>query len=313
MQRIRITALALGWLACAGGPSVDLDASGMSTEEEPSSSFTLLSYNVHGLFPLAAKDDPRDRMPTIGWLANKYDVILFQEDFEYHGVLGEQLEDSVGARGNGMGWDPRRVLAKLLLSPVAILVPHFSAPYGDGVSTWAERPIALGTVTREPYSECNGWFGENGDCWARKGFLHVRLRLPNAAEVDVYNTHLEAGPSESSVAARRSQLEELAAGIERLSMDRAVVVAGDFNVAFIRPGDREMMSIFRERLGLGDSGAGPELPFWRERDFVLYRSGAQTRLVVEEAGEATEFVGRQRALSDHAALRVRFRAEAVAP
>jgi endonuclease/exonuclease/phosphatase family metal-dependent hydrolase len=313
MPRIRIIALALGWMACAGGPAVDLEAAGTNADAEVPSAFTLLSYNVHGLFPLAAKDDPRDRMPTIGWLANKYDVILFQEDFEYHDTLGEQLEDSVGVRGNGMGWDPRRVLARLVLSPAVILVPHFSAPYGDGVSTWAERPIVLRAVTREPYSRCNGWFGENGDCWARKGFLHVRLRLPSGAEVDVYNTHLEAGPSESSVATRRSQLEELAAGIERLSPDRAVVVAGDFNVSFVRLGDRAMMRAFRERLGLDDSGAGPELPFWRERDYVLYRSGARARLSVEEAGEATEFAGRQRALSDHAALRVRFRVEAFAP
>jgi endonuclease/exonuclease/phosphatase family metal-dependent hydrolase len=143
--------------------------------------------------------------------------------------------------------------------------------------------------------------------------LLVRLRLATGAEIDVYNTHLEAGPTERSVATRRSQLDELARGVERLSADRAVIAAGDFNVAFIRPGDREMLLAFRERLGLADSGAAPEIPFWRERDFVLYRSGGDVRLAVESAGEATEFVGRRRALSDHAALRVRFRAEVLAP
>ena len=305
------TVVAIAWTATAQSvePAAPEPVEGIAA----GTTFTLLNYNVHGLFRMAAKDDPRDRMPTIGWLANQYQVILFQEDFEYHHILAEQLEDSVGYRGNGMGWDPRRVAVKAFLSPVAIFLPHFSPPYGDGVSTFAEKPFELSDVVREPYAECNGWFGENGDCWARKGFLRVRLRVPGGGEIDVYNTHLEAGPSERSVAVRSGQLDELAEAIERLSAERAVIVSGDFNVSFIRPGDRDMKLAFRERLGLTDSGAGPELPFWRERDFIVYRSGPRTRLSVEDAGEATEFVARHRALSDHAALFVRFRAEEVSP
>jgi len=279
---------------------------------EPEHTLSLLSYNVHGLFALAAKDRPRDRMPTIGWLANKYDVVLYQEDFEYHHILAEQMENSVGYRGNGMGWDPRRVAAKAFLSPVAVFLPHFSPPYGDGVSTFADEAFAPTDVAREPYAECNGWFGQNGDCWARKGFLCVRLHTPGGGAIDVYNTHLEAGPSERSVAARSSQLEELAEAVERISAGRAVIVAGDFNIAMIRTGDRPVKLRFRERLGLEDSGAGAELPFWRERDFVLFRSGAGTKLSVEESGEAVEFVSRGRALSDHPALYARFRVEVVA-
>ena len=72
----------------------------------------VLSYNVHGLFRSIAKDQPRDRMPTIAWLANHYDVVLFQEDFEYHAVIRDQMNGSIGVQGNGMGWDLRRVGAK---------------------------------------------------------------------------------------------------------------------------------------------------------------------------------------------------------
>jgi len=277
--------------------------------------FTMLVYNVHGLFPLIAKDDPRNRMPTIGWLSNRYPVVLLQKDFEYHNILAAQLEDSVGYRGNGMGWDPRLVLAKILISPVAIFLPHFSPPYGAGVTTFAEKPIEITEVERVRYARCNGWFGANGDCWARKGFLMTRLRFPDGAEVDFYNTHLEAGPTPRSVSVRSSQFVEIGDGIERLSPGRAVIAAGDFNVAFIRPGDRDMMMDFRERVQLDDTGAAPELPLWRERGFVLYRSGDKTRLTVEASGEAKEFVSENgsRALSDHAGLWVRVRAEAVAP
>ena len=50
------------------------------------------------------------------------------------------------------------------------------------------------------------------------------------------------------------------------------------------------------------------LPFWRERNFILYRDGDMAALTVEGAGEAMEMVNDdRRALSDHAALFARFR------
>ena len=88
---------------------------------------------------------------------------------------------------------------------------------------------------------------------------------------------------------------------------RAVIIGADFNAAFIRVGDRNNLMRFRRRLELRDSGAGPELSYWRERDYILYRSGSATVLHVEQAGEGLEFVERDRALSDHPAIYARFR------
>ena len=277
--------------------------------EPPSDDFRLLTYNVHGLFDWIAKDHPQDRMPTIGWLANHYNVILFQEDFEYSNTLASQMEGTVGFRGNGMGWDPRLVAVKVLTFPFAIFIPHFSPPYGAGLSIYAEKTYEPGEVVREAYDDCHGWVGANGDCWARKGFLRVRLRLPAGGVVDVYNTHLEAGETTPSIDARSAQLDQLAEAIEQLSAGRPVIVAGDFNLATIRTADRSLKSRFARRLGLHDTGAGSELPFWRDRDSVLYRSGAKRQLSVLDAGEAKEFVSRKRALSDHPALWVEFRLE----
>ncbi len=297
-------------LASASVRADDLASAGSDTDG-PGSEISVLNYNIHGLFPWIAKDSPRDRMPTIGWLAHKYDVVGFTEDFEYHHVIAQQMADAKGYRGNGVWHDLRLIGAKILLFPVAVLLPHFSPPYGAGVSTFVDSDLDVVAVTREPYKSCNGWIGANGDCWAAKGFLHVRIRTASGAEVDVYNTHLEAGPSERSVEVRRSQIMELAEAIERLSAERAVIALGDFNVGFIRPGDRAMMMEFRERVGLLDTGAAPEVPYWKERDYILYRSGAGVKLEVEQAGEAVEFVGRGRALSDHPALYARFRVERV--
>ena len=299
----------IAWL-CAALLSTLASASPVHAEPEaePGSVINVLSYNIHGLFPLAAKDDPRDRMPTIGWLANRYDVVLFQEDFEYHHVLRDQMHGKVGIRGNGMGWDPRRVGAKLLLAPVAIWLPHFSPPYGAGVSIFVRDSLQIpDDFDREPYDFCFGWFGANGDCWALKGFLRVPIRTPDGAEIDFYSTHLEAGPTSESVEVRGLQLDVLADFIDARKTTRAVIVAGDFNSSFNRPGDGKNVMAFRRRLNLADSGAGPELPYWRERNFILYRNGASATLTVEQAGEAKEMVQGRRALSDHAALFARFR------
>jgi len=296
------TLIAVSFGARAAEPEIE------TADSEAGTEFTVLSYNIHGLFPLAAKDDPRDRMPTIGWLANRYEIVMFQEDFEYHHVLRDQMPGAIGIRGNGMGWDPRRVLAKLLISPISIFLPHFSPPYGAGISIFVRESLALtDDVDREPFDFCHGWFGANGDCWARKGYQRVGIRTADGLEIDLYNTHLEAGPTERSIRTRRQQLEALAQAIETRPKTRAVIVGGDFNSAFNRVGDRENIVAFRRRLELQDSGAGPELPYWRERDYILHRDGTDAALRVEQAGEAQEFVERDRALSDHPALYARFR------
>jgi len=285
-------------------------ASTVTVSPANAASFSLLSYNVHGLFRLAAKDIPGARSHTIGWLASRYDVVLFQEDFEYHRAIKKEMRGRRAFRGNGMRLDPRLVAVKALLLPARLFVPHFSPPYGAGLSAFADPAlVAEPAVARRRYKTCAGWVRSSGaDCWASKGFLRVRLRTPGGAEVDVYNTHLDAGPSKASLKARRRQLEQLAAAIESLSPGQAVIVAGDFNCDFSRPGDGDALMAFRQRTALEDSGAGPDLPFWRERDYVLYRSGAATGLSVEASGEAVEFVNGDRALSDHPALFVRFRA-----
>jgi hypothetical protein len=272
-------------------------------------SFSVLSYNVRGLSDLTLADAGRARAAAIGWLANRYDAVLVQEDFEYHDLLVAQMAGKAVFRGNGMGWDPRRLAVKLVLAPFALLLPDFWPPYGSGLASMVREDLAKSRdFERTAFGVCNGWFGAHSDCWANKGFLRVAIEAGGAA-VDLYNTHLDAGDSAQSVAVRRLQLDRIASAIEARGAQRPVVVAGDFNLAFSRPGDRETMHEFRRRLRLDDSGAGPEVPFWRERDFILYRSGAAAALHAERGGEALEFVNGKRALSDHPALYARFRVE----
>lgn len=272
---------------------------------------SVLSYNVHGLAPLIARDHPRRRAAAIGALATTYDIVLFQEDFEFHGVMRRQLADRVGVAGNGVVRNLPHLAAKILLAPLEVLVSHFSAPYSAGLSTFVKPGLARADdVDREPFGVCDGWLGARFDCWASKGYLRVGVRTPEGARVDIYSTHLDAGRGARSVDARRRQLRILANAIERESADRAVIVGGDLNLVFDRPGDAALMAEFRARLHLLDSGAGPQLPRWRQHDYILYRSGVGAELRVEQSGEALEFVDGHHTLSDHPAVYGRFRVSA---
>jgi len=165
-------------------------------------SFSLLSYNVHGISWLFAKDNPQDRSIAIGWLANRYDVVLLQEAFEYHDEIGKQMTGAVAVRGNRMRGDPRLALTKLLLLPFQLFIPDFSFPYGSGLSAFvAKRTAHVVDTERHRFDDCSGWINRSYDCWATKGVLRVRLGFENGAEIDVYNTHLDAGQSSSAIPA----------------------------------------------------------------------------------------------------------------
>lgn len=270
-------------------------------------SFSLLSYNVHGISWLFAKDNPQDRTITVGWLADRYDVVLLQEDFEYHDEIGKQMRGVAAVRGNGMRADPRLVLTKMLLLPFQVFIPDFSFPYGSGLSAFVGKQTAKVIETRRHrFKKCSGWFDRSADCWATKGVLLVRLRFENGAEVDVYNTHLDAGQMPRAMKVREGQLAELIGMVGRESAGRAVIVAGDFNTALDRMENVEAMRVFKQGTGLKDAGAGPDLPQWLRRDFIFLRDGDTVSLERTASGEALEFVNRNRALSDHPAAYARF-------
>jgi endonuclease/exonuclease/phosphatase (EEP) superfamily protein YafD len=226
-----------------------------------------------------------------------------QEDFEY----GDEIAAPLGVRtivhGNGMRPDPRLVLAKILFFPFFLLFPDFSPPYGSGLTTATTLPVAPRGVVKHPYRECDGWLGGRSDCWASKGFLRVRIALADGIEVDLYNTHLDSGGDEAARATRVTQLAELAEAVERDSRDVPVVVAGDLNLEPARPGDGALLTAFRDRLGLVDTGAGPERATWRRYEHIFVRGGGGIAVATRAAGEDLAFVtGEGRPLSDHAAI-----------
>ncbi|MCG8591144.1 MAG: endonuclease/exonuclease/phosphatase family protein [Proteobacteria bacterium] len=250
----------------------------------------VLTYNTHGLQSFLAGDAPERRFPMISPRLNGYDVALIQEDVSCHDALVAQARHPVVLRGNGL----RLPGLPLFQSGLTTLV--------------AAPPDRVEGVVREGYGRCNGWLEGKNDCLARKGWLRVRLRLPDGRALDVYQTHLDAGGGARDQRTRELQLEQLARRIDALSGDGAAIVAGDFNLNGWHRRPREVLQAFARRLGLRDSGARARAPArFAPVDYIFYRSGPGLEIELVEAGEAREFVVDGEPLSDHPALFTRLR------
>ncbi len=254
---------------------------------EPALEIRVLSYNTPGLAAWVAGDDPEERFPRIGALANGYDVALLQEDFSHHERLLPALRHAVVERGNESRFDA-------WMCPVCA---------GSGLTFLARWPGALRRLVNAPYGTCSGWLGGANDCLATKGFQHARIELPGGAQLDFVNSHLDAGRSEEDRRARRRQLDALQRHLAGEAAGRALVIAGDFNLDAAVPDDTALRDAFVTGLGLSDSGARPAPGTdWTRLDYIYVRNGADTTLEVLAAGEDLTFTHEGQPLSDHPAI-----------
>lgn len=283
--------------SCVGSALLLLLLAVSSRAEE----FAIVSYNVHGLPAWIARDDPEARMPAIGHLLAPYDVALVQEDWSHHALLSAAAGHATQLGGNG----PR---AQLLAA-----FSFFCGGCGSGLDVFAALPRErVLDVAAVPYDLCADWlFGAN-DCWATKGFLFARLRLASGAEVDVYDTHLEAGDGEDDLAVRELQLQKLRGFVTDRSAGRPVILGGDLNLPYDDARQQAIVKSFASALGLRDAGARPDdTSRWEKRlDWILYRDGAGVSLTLLSTGEERAFVRDGAPLSDHPAVFARFRVAA---
>lgn len=287
----------LGWLAGLGLAAALLSAHGSSSARAPLSApaagsaktaaalgpaqgrVKVLTYNVAGLPEGLSRSRPVVNLPVIGKLLNGYDLALVQEDFAYPDLLRQQISHPHGSapfvRGNRL---------------------HF----GDGLSQFSR--FAFQGYDREAWTACHGVVDAFFDCLTPKGFTFARHELAPGVHVDVYNVHMDAGWSELDRRARSAQLSQLARAIEQRSVDKPIIVGGDFN---LKRSEQDDLRAFEKRTGLTDTcrklGCGEP----HRIDRILVRSSKSLRLDPRSWRIDRRFVdGAQRPLSDHLAVSV---------
>ncbi len=250
----------------------------------------VLTYNVHGLPPEITGDDTGARLEAIGPMLADYDLVGVQEDFD-----AERHELLAAASGQ-----PVVAWFGALLEPERF--------YGSGLAVLTGLPASQ--IYAEHFTACNGTVDGASDCLASKGFQVVRLSLAHGVELDVYNTHLEAGSGEDDNAARQAHVDQLVASLNGRSEGRAVVFTGDTNLHLSDPVDAPLLDQLRDDAGLIDAceSVGCDEPDRIDRIFV--RSGSDLALEVVDWAVDERFVDAEGLpLSDHDAIRATLRWE----
>lgn len=253
------------------------DDSDTSPPLATSGSFEALTYNVHGLPPEITGDDTTARQEAIAPLLGAYDLVALQEDFieDNHDVL-EAASPHPTQR-----WFDEVIDGRAYGSGLAVM------------ASWAEL-----AYHPQHYSECYGTLDNSGDCLASKGFQLVRLRL-GAGELDVYNTHHEAGGGDEDNAVRLGQVQEVLAAMDEHSAGRAILFLGDFNLKDEDPEDLPPLDLYRG-YGLQDAcdAIGCEDPGRIDR--AWFRSGDALELTPTTWAVPSHFVDELgEDLSDH--------------
>ena len=240
----------------------------------------VLTYNVAGLPDGFMTAHPSVNMPRIGALLGRYDLALIQEDFAYGALLRERVSLPFQS--------PTFVRAGRL---------HF----GDGLSQFAA--FAFTAVQREPWRACHGVVDSYFDCLTPKGFASTRQQLAEGVEIDVYNVHLDAGPSLADQRAREAQIDQLLEAIAQRSAARPLLLAGDTNLR----SQPELLAHFAHASGLSDACEALHCPDPRRIDRVFYRSSPSLTLRPRKWSIDRRFVdARNQPLSDHLAVAVEF-------
>jgi endonuclease/exonuclease/phosphatase family metal-dependent hydrolase len=215
---------------------------------------TLLTYNVAGLPEGISQSHPARNMPMISRRLNRYDIVLTQEDFRYHGDLARSATHAYVSEKSRLGF--------------------FSV--GDGLAVFSRFPIT--GFHRVTWTASYGVFDSSNDSLAPKGFAVSTIDLGGGAAVDVYDLHMDAGGGEGDRNARAAQARQLIAAVAAGSESRPVIIAGDFNLSGEEPADAAVIDLILR--GTGTEDISRALGRYDGRiDKVLFRSGAAVRLV----------------------------------
>lgn len=195
--------------------------------------FTTASYNVDGLPNIEVNllvtkiqlnpDGPlEDGTNSISQklAADAWDIIAFQEDFNFHDNLISSMEDiyTFGKHRGTVG--TAQIVSQADTDGLGFATLNSTSSFAN--QTFVEFTDKYGGLTS----------GAN-DC-IKKGFRYYTVTLKGGAEIDVYVTHMNSGNESGHISARQSQFKQLAEYIVAHDNGRPVLILGDFNARYTR-------------------------------------------------------------------------------
>ena len=257
-----------------------------------SQNLNLLTYNIHGLNPIVAGDDPYNRIPIILSKIVEYDIIFFQENWIYDNNSFSSMLQSYNVfttSDSKFFWPINKIINS----------------NGAGLSLAISKSMDVIDANEYLFKNCSGWLSKDNDCLASKGFQHLRVRIDGKI-LDLYNTHFDAGRSESDKNVRLSQLNQLQKYIKANSTNYPVIIAGDLNILY-ESSEYEIIDSFiiDNKFALADWSSDLSKSKFGKLDYILYKSSNGTGISLEKCKVDTNL----RSLSDHPAIQAVFNLE----
>ena len=234
---------------------------------------TLINYNVAGLpklFGNQAEDVGANQRQIGAQLADRaFDIAAVQEDFGYHSDL------IAGLGGEAYPYQT---------------VHSGGVPGGDGLNLYSRCPLY--NETRTAWDTAFGIIDDGADEMTPKGILYALIEIEEGIYLDFYDIHADAYGDEGSTAAREVQFRQLAALLQSRTVDRPVIVTGDFNTSLHHGNDSGLYENLMVPCGLTDvwialynggvtddfSAFADAAEHWDGIEKVLYRSGGGVEL-----------------------------------
>ena len=248
--------------------AVIMAAMNVTAQETGAEQFSVATLNVDGLPQkiLVMKlnpDGPGDTgTARIGkYLQRKgYDLVMLQEDFNYHGVLSVWLEDDykmdewsgdLGVEGRGIDF-------------LHLQNHRFEC---DGLMTCWKKDLAVTPSARTAWTSNFGKFSHANDEMVTKGFRRYDVTLRSGTRLVVYNMHMDATLDEDEAEnnamkdhdARMAQWAQLKADVLEHLDTRPIIIMGDLNSLY---GRDEVKDAFID--AINDTGRGTASDVWIE-------------------------------------------------
>jgi len=258
MKKMQLVAIAAILFVCSC-----LTASAQETEQ-----FSIATLNVDGLpqkllvWKLNAEGPGSVGSARIGkYLVRKgYDLVMMQEDFNYHDVLTVMLEDTyrMDEWSGDIGVEGRKI-------DYLHLQNHRFAC--DGLMACWKNDLMVTPVGRTPWLQNFGKFSHANDEMVTKGFRRYDVTLRSGARIVVYNMHMDATLDEDEAEmngekdreARVAQWMQLKDEVLQNLDERPVIITGDVNSFY---GRDDVKRIFID--AINESGRGTAADVWVE-------------------------------------------------
>lgn len=187
--------------------------------------FNAVALNVDGLPESILGITTNDGAPgadgatTMGNAIAKqnWDIVGLSEDFNFHSELTAPLANyyHIGTHGG-------------------TVTGLSNSTDGLGLLVAKRDGTGYASETRVEWEEFHGTTNNGNDGLIAKGFRYYTITIASGIVIDVYILHMDAGSSDGDIAARNTQLTQLATYIKEHKTGRPILIIGDTNCRYTR-------------------------------------------------------------------------------